>query len=481
MKILKNGICVLISLLMILTFFTACSEKTVGTNETVGESQETTAEIPAVPVKNFNGREFTIFTSNWWDVKSMMVYDICPEEYNGDPLNDSAYERMTKIEETYNCKISQIQGVYDVSPDFTKLQTSVRSGDPLCDFAMMRGIYFTTLLTDNYLINLDNLENINFDNPWWQKGCSDALLLGGKRYGVSGSISTMEIALTAMMAFNKNILADFNLESPYDIVKSGAWTFEKVIEMCKVVSRDVDGDGVMGVDDMVGLVYGRDEIWNLMNSCGVKFIEIDSDGYPQLVIDKPENLSKAQNILEKLFDKSYTANNWHVGGKWSAQKTLFSLPWANSVIGNRVLDFDFGIVPLPKYDTAQGDYMSNIYGLGLPIICVPVTNNEMEDTGLFMEALSYEGYKSVFPVYYEIMLKTKGARDSESEDMIDYIFGNLYYDTGTLIDFNGFAQYICYNVTENYDANIASMVAKNKTACETFIRNVMDVIAAENK
>ncbi|MCL2518813.1 MAG: hypothetical protein FWF15_09645 [Oscillospiraceae bacterium] len=472
-------ISIIIAILLCLSIILlACAEKAGEVKDTTAGTElgETVPELPAVPVKNFGGREFTIFTSNWWDVASMMAFDITPEEYNGEPLNDAAYERKTRIEEMYNCKISQIQGVYDTAPDTATLQKSVNSGDPLCDFAMMRGLYFTGLLTDNYIINLDELKNVDFDNPWWRKECSDALLIGGKRYGVSGSISTMEIALTAMMAFNKNIVVDYVLDSPYDLVKSGSWTYDKVIEMCKAVAHDLNGDGIMDDNDLWGISYGRDQIWNLINSCGVKMMEIDSDGYPQYVIDLPEHLPKAINILEKLFNKDYSYNSWHTTSNWSRQGTLFTVPWANGVIGNRSLEFDFGIIPLPKYDTAQNDYMSNIYGLGLLITCIPITNNDLDDTGLFMEALSYEGYKNVFPVYYENLLKTKGARDSESEDMIDYIFGNLYYDTGTLIDFNGFAQYICYHTTEGYDTNLASMIASQKPAAEAFIKKVMDII-----
>ena len=469
-------------LLCAVIILSACSEKAGETRETDSgtESEETVPELPAVPVKNFGGKEFVIFTSNWWDYAPFMVLDICPEEYNGEPLNDAAYERKTKIEETYNCKISQIQGVYDTAPDTVRLQTAVRAGDQLCDFAMMRGLYFTGLLTDNFLIDLDQLENIDFENPWWRKECSDALRLGGKRFGVSGNISTAEITLTAMICFNKAVVEDFGLESPYELVKSGNWTLDKMVEMSKAVAHDIDGDGVMTTADMWGINYNRDTVWNLLNSCGVKCMELDDEGYPEIVIDKPEYLSKTQNILEKMFDESYSSNNRRIAAQFGAQRALFVFSWANGVISSRVYEFDFGIVPLPKYDTAQNDYMPNVYGLGLPITCVPSTNDNLEDTGLFMEVLSYEGYKNLVPVYYENVLKTKSARDSESEDMIDYIFGNLHYDTGTLLDFEFFTQRIC-EMAETLNTNIASHLAQYKPAAETVIKKVMDTIMSEVK
>ena len=462
----------------------ACGEKTTDitdTGDVTGtESQETTPAAPSVPVKNFGGREFKVFTSNWWDNNTLKVQDVRPEEYNGELVNDAAYERVVKIEDIYNCKITQIQGVYELLDDFNKLQTSIQAGEDFCDIAMMRGLYYTKLFTDNYIIDLDKLENIDFNNPWWQKDCSEALRIGGKRYGVSGYMSMVEITLVCTICFNKTVITDYNLESPYELVKDGKWTLDKMVEMAKVVTHDLNGDGIMTWEDMWGINYSRDTVWNLLNSCGVKMLELDSKGYPQIVIDNEQNLPRAQNVLVKFFNEDYCANYRRVPNAFDDGTVLFNFRYAGSVIGARVFDIEMGVVPVTKYDEAQNDYMSNIYGLGLPIICVPVTNNDMADTGLFMEAFSYEGYKNIVPVYYETVLKTKGARDNESADMIDYIFNNLSYDTGTLLNFGDLTQTICA-LAETQDTNLASHIARNKAKCEAEIDSIMERIMSEGK
>jgi len=440
-------------------------------------AEETAAPAPVIPVQDMNGKEFRIITAGWWDYEPMEVHDICPEEYMGEPLNDAAYDRKIRIEETYNCKIVQTAGSYEPSDDVKKVQKSVQAGDHVYDAAMMRGIDFTTLLTKNYLLELGELQNIDFDNSWWRKKCSDALLIGGKRYGVSGNISSVEISLAALVCFNKNMIKGYGLDSPYDLVKTGDWTLGKFAEMGKQVAHDLDGDGKMTENDIWGVNYDRDRVWNLLNSSGVKLIELDSNGYPQITIDAGENLYKIQTVFTALFDESYSSNNRRIGSAFNQERTLFRLGWALDVVGLREYDFDFGIVPLPKYDLNQKEYMPNVYGLGANIICVPSTNADMENTGLFLEAFSYEGEKSVIPVYYENLLKTKSARDNESEDMIDYIFGNLYYDTGTLLNFDGFTQRIC-EMAETQDTNIASFVDKNKAKCEKAIKKIMDTIEA---
>ena len=59
---------------------------------------------------------------------------------------------------------------------------------------------------------------------------------------------------------------------------------------------------------------------------------------------------------------------------------------------------------------------------------IPVTASNLERTGAIIEALSAESYYSLTPAYYETVLKTKGARDLESGDMLDVIFASRIYD-----------------------------------------------------
>jgi len=47
--------------------------------------------------------------------------------------------------------------------------------------------------------------------------------------------------------------------------------------------------------------------------------------------------------------------------------------------------------------------------------------------------MSYVTYRDVVPVYKEVALKTKTARDDDSAAMLDIIFDSIYFDFGTNI------------------------------------------------
>ena len=61
--------------------------------------------------------------------------------------------------------------------------------------------------------------------------------------------------------FNKKIVSDLSLESPYDLVKSGEWTIDKFASMSRGISADLDGDGELDENDRYGFacnLYGSD-------------------------------------------------------------------------------------------------------------------------------------------------------------------------------------------------------------------------------
>jgi hypothetical protein len=94
----------------------------------------------------------------------------------------------------------------------------------------------------------------------------------------------------------------------------------------------------------------------------------------------------------------------------------------------RAMETDFGVLPYPKFDEAQADYYTRLGGGDLFFTGKSATKEGLERTGVILEAMACESLKSVIPAYYDIMLKTKFARDEESEEMIDYIVDHRVFD-----------------------------------------------------
>ena len=102
----------------------------------------------------------------------------------------------------------------------------------------------------------------------------------------------------------------------------------------------------------------------------------------------------------------------------------------NETLGNaqklRQMTLDFGILPPPKYDENQENYNSDV--IEAYFMLVPVTNADLDRTGVLMEALAYESLDTVMVAAYDGMLQGIVSRDVESETSLDIIFGNLSYN-----------------------------------------------------
>ena len=82
---------------------------------------------------------------------------------------------------------------------------------------------------------------------------------------------------------------------------------------------------------------------------------------------------------------------------------------------------NYGILPTPKYDEQQENYIgacTEIPGI------IPVTAVDLDRTGMIVEALSAEGYRHLVPAYYELALKNRYTYDTDSVEMLELMFDN---------------------------------------------------------
>jgi hypothetical protein len=145
-----------------------------------------------------------------------------------------------------------------------------------------------------------------------------------------------------------------------------------------------------------------------------------------------------------------------------------------NIVPLRSMPTDFGVLPIPKKNAAQDYYSCDVNswtGLG---ITVPTTVVDMESIGIFLEAYAAESYKRVKPAYYDVLLSGKVARDEESLEMLDIIFGNRTYDIGAIGTY-GTLNEVIYLVM-NYDMNVSSWVEKRLEKAQKDIDKLIEKI-----
>ena len=423
-------------------------------------TEETTADPLAddLPDKNYGDADFDLL------VRTERLYYLQADEENGDTLNDAVYKRNLTVEQRFDVKLNY----HDVASDksvFTKaVESSVMAGDEGYD--VICPDYLWQLDVSGYFIDLNSLDYLDFDKPWWNAAWNEHATIGGKCYTSVGYLCLDLLRNTEVIYFNKKLIDEFKLDDPYALVNENKWTLEKVSEMGQAVAGDVDGNGKMDENDRFGL-YINDQARNaLYYSLGFSLI---SNKNGELAVNQiSERDTSLNELILKLFGGGDEGNLYGSDitvdftttaayKPFNQNNLLFTFFALTAVEAMRMTDVEFGIVPVPKYDTTQ-EWISSNYGCTLSAI--PVNTPDAERSAIILEALNAESYKQVTPVYYESVLKGKLARDNDSEKMLDMIFGNLRFDFGFIHNQN--LSGIPGGFTSGKNENIASFYASQE-------------------
>ena len=465
---------------------------TVETAQGTGTAADTavateTAEPAYTPeTTDMDGREFYILSkmevdeSGRWTAEDFKI-----EEADGDTVNDAIYERNQLLEEEFNCDIvnhfEAMGGLFSYTL-YGTISKLVQSGDTTYDFIMPPIQDCAKLAADGMLWDLTMFDTVNLDQPWWNQVFDEAISIGGKSYYANGDISLTFMRAAYAILFNKNVLTNYDMESPYQIVTDGKWTIDALMTMARAASEDINGNGYMDSEDKVGMamLYNSGEAFYA--ATGVKLVTVE-DGELTWTGGSEKSISVMNKIYDIYDEKDVTLNcdvaslmdstyvqytNVERGANlFSSDRALFLFGTMNNVPTMRDMEGDFGILPLPKYDENQERYYSYVHTWSASAAAIPITAQKPEETALFMEAAAYYAREIITPAYYETALKTKYARDEESQAMLDLIYENRWCDLGNL--------YNCGEVL----TNMTTLITSGKNTFTSMIASKEKQIASE--
>ncbi|MCL1859529.1 MAG: hypothetical protein FWF92_09910 [Oscillospiraceae bacterium] len=381
-----------------------------------------------IPELDFKGKEFNIIYPTW----SMYEYYYFAESEIGENMNDAIYRRTKNVEERFNIIINPITRGYieTVSPAVSK---SVNAGSDDYQMALthcMRGV--PEMSTGGFVYDWNKIPIVDFTKPWWNQRMNQTMSVDGI---LLTAVSDFIIFDPNVVYFNKGMAKDLDIGDVYQIVREGKWTWPKLTELAKLASKDLNGDGIFDKDDQYGLVTNLAWMMNsAVQSCNMYISKIGDEGYPVNNL----NSERFGNLINTLYELVYVGNQTFIG-TWdpnnladtyesqipmSSDRVLFHIDPLSAGKRYRVYDVEFGILPFPKYDEAQEEYLSLSWN---GFIMIPKTADP-ELAGAISEALAAESYRLTVPAYYDVLLTSKVARDVESTEMIDIIYKGAVYD-----------------------------------------------------
>ena len=478
----------LMSLILSASCGSAPTDGAVTSEEQLTESTETeeTTEAriePDLPDTKWEGYQFRVLTKGDTNVH-WKSKDIAATEENGDVINDAVYKRNMKIYDRFGVEMVDIpspNGTWDLT---APLRKSVMAASD--DYDMVASGFndaVKNLSTEGMLMELHNVPYMDLSKPWYDQNANEQLSIEGKLFATAGDMILMDNEATLCVLFNKKLAEDYALEGFYEMVKNGKWTIDKMTEFSKLTAKDLDGDGTMGEKDQWGNIGEPLNTYALMVACDAIAVKKNKDDVPVFDVQNEhfyDAFTKAVNLnrddkVTMFCDNFKAADVWAdiIDPAFTEGRVLFNTAGLVRVTVFRAMETDFGILPLPKYDESQKEYNSMISMGCANSIAIPTTANA-ERSGAIIEALSAESYYTLKPAYYDIVLKTKNARDDASSEMLDIIFANRIFDIAYMYDWGGIIGSINGLKT---DGKISSTIDSKLKAAEKALEKTLTAYA----
>ncbi len=497
---MKKTLAILLALAMLLPTFISCSESTANNDQAASENpsdpgavtpveeeeEDPTAALYAdLPTGDYGGFAFT-FLNN---ISNFAYTLMSAEELTGEGINDAIFNRNHKVEDTLNIQIAeQLVGYAEVN---SGMNAAIAAGDDTYSCFWNEAGFVSSFGTSGKLLNVNEISSLNLAKPWWEGQAMSEIQVLDKLFYLVGDIHLMFKESFWMCGYNRTLLDQSQLENPYDLVKEGTWTIDRMKTEMETVALDLNGDGVMDGNDRFGVTCYSGCFHPFYMAADEVLITRNADGIPENVTLGDRFFAVYEKIVSAMFSDDAVSryvcmdgktqniaqyeNGWH--GVFLSGHALFYLEPIGSLKKLREMDNEFGIVPFPKYDDAQKNYVT--YIATYAAMCgIPITNSDPERTGVILENLCAESHGDLRQAYVDTTLNFKYIRDEESKEMLDLILSTGRFNLCDLLGVGAIKDALASNASAG-KTEVASAIQKMEKVADKTLDKSLSIILGD--
>ncbi|HBL84154.1 MAG: hypothetical protein A2Y17_12885 [Clostridiales bacterium GWF2_38_85] len=483
---------ILLLVVLLLLPFAACNQDntnsgTVSLTDSTVSTESTTSEkvlFEGLPTDTYDGREVNILVGGLQQGDRYQSREIFGDETINELINDAVLARNSIVEEKFDIKITGYATGAGESIT-TMIRALNQSQDATYDILAPFMNDAAVMASEGFFYNLKEIDNMRLDGAYWDQRANEDLEIMNKLYFTTGYISILDNECTQCMIFNKDVVENYSVPNLYDLVLNGEWTIDKMLQITRDVTADTDGEAGMTYKDMWGLYINSGEPTHMFIAAGQRFVDKDGNGNPIITIDTPQAQAVIAKLAEVMGDRQssiiiedlqstalgegFEDCYYLASEQLAAGKTLLRTMCLVDLRDLADKYFEYGILPLPKYDMNQDNYYSNVSTFPVPGYCIPIQAADKDFSALVLSALCEASEDTLNTAYYDQMLKNRRFVDNESKEMLDIIFENRVYDLGVVFNWSGIRDVISTSVT-----NGQNTFASTWEAAEASVTNAMN-------
>ncbi len=457
----KQLLALLLALLTVMSVFVSCGgdpvesqtpedQETQGTDAPVVPETEVETELThdlpeGINFKDVTNPKITFFTRTGYDG------EIYAKEIVDEDINDAIYWRNQSVQEALGVEIASIaQGCgWGATGHYSEwnntLRNAVQTTTHDFDAAMIYAGTGSSLAIEGCYMDLSKLDMLSLGKPWWNQSLLDVATVYGVLCFASGAIAYSQLAEADVLYFNKDLYNEFfavtDTKDIYQVVRDGEWTIDYMHDLVSQVWVDADTNGEKSSGDTVGYVgaangaNGTMDGWFYALGCNLTTMD-ESIGEPVAAFYN-EHTIQAYDKLSNLYTNNTGTWNLVDGGQSNVEiafrngEAMIMLGKFSSGSALRDVPFGFGVLPLPKFDIEQENYVAIPEVASSMVTVISTVEDERLDmVTATIELMAYESYKNVIPTYIDVILKSKQANSPDDAEMVQLVLDSMVYSFG---------------------------------------------------
>ena len=346
-------------------------------------------------------------------------------------------ERQAMILDTYGVTVNWIQasGTWLASD----LESAEKSDSISYELALPR--LKDTVNVVSHIYSMSNSEYLDMRNSYYSQSAYEAFTLEGYTLFMAGGHDFIDEQASNIIVYNKELLEaiapDFDM---YNEIKNGDWTYDAMSSLATLATKDLDSNSLYDDTDRYGFSTGSD-YKSYYSSFGMLELEMnESTGLYETAFNRNKELANAiTTAVLSMKNSIWTKTNWTSGvsgmyDAFNSERLLFVETSLGEAIENIQTSFAYGIIPFPKLNSSQQDYITTMKSSSLPtLICVPQATKDREMSNYFVDVLSWTGEELMLEAYKD-KIEANMSIDTAEDDMeivTDYIFDKHAYEPST--------------------------------------------------
>ncbi len=441
-------VCLLTALLLVAGVLSACGDQeSPSGNGTTPPSQSTTGPgeggddedlydskgylKDSLPETYDFDSDFNIYT---WDEQLSWEWVEADSEVEGTVMQ-KLVERQRNVEDRFGVtiKLVKVHGNWENRTTFVQtlannVQSNMHTYDlvgqytPAAGIGAMQGLYY----------DLNEVPYFDLEKPWWPELISQTATIGDKLYFTTGDITPTLIRNVHSMFVNTDLYASLGLadladgRSIYDVVRDMDWTLEMLQTM---------GIGTVGNrEGMYGITFDNNVQADAFFYGGGFMLVENVDGVLLLSDDlSSTTLNDYFDEIKDLFVGEYADVAITTSSVFADKQSVF---YSGTIAQSQNFTDEgvhFSILPMPMSSSEQENYYT-CSSFWVTMYSVPSDADNLEMSGMILEALGSEAYRTLSDeIYYNFFQTRYNADDgADSAEMFDIVSASVVFDTARL-------------------------------------------------